>query len=76
MWRGIEVTKNESDPKALAHVELSEQLDDSILMPGDVTIDVEYSSLNYKDGIALTGRPGIVRAPRLIAGIDLGKSVV
>jgi len=71
MWRGIEVIKNESDPKAPAHVELSEQLDDSILMPGDVTIDVEYSSLNYKDGIALTGRPGIVREPRLIAGIDL-----
>ncbi|GAA1210898.1 MDR family oxidoreductase [Rhodoglobus aureus] len=71
MWRGIEVTKNESDPKALAHVELSEELDDSILMPGGVTIDVEYSSLNYKDGIALTGRPGIVREPHLIAGIDL-----
>ncbi|EAR26218.1 alcohol dehydrogenase [marine actinobacterium PHSC20C1] len=71
MWRGIEVVKNESDPKAPAHVELSEQLDDSVLMPGDVTIDVEYSSLNYKDGIALTGKPGIVREPRLIAGIDL-----
>lgn len=71
MWRGIEVIKNESDPKGLATVEFSEQLDDSILMPGDVTIDVEFSSLNYKDGIALTGRPGIVRAPRLIAGIDL-----
>ncbi|MBH0007923.1 MDR family oxidoreductase [Salinibacterium sp. SWN1162] len=71
MWRGIEVTKNESDPKAPAHVALSEQLDDSILMPGDVTIDVEFSSLNYKDGIALTGKPGIVRAPHLIAGIDL-----
>lgn len=71
MWRGIEVIKNESDPKALARVELSEQLDDSVLMDGDVTIDVEFSGLNYKDGIALTGRPGIVRAPRLIAGIDL-----
>ncbi|EPR75034.1 Alcohol dehydrogenase [Leifsonia rubra CMS 76R] len=71
MWRAIEVTQNGSDPKAPAHVELSEQLDDSVLMQGDVTINVEFSSLNYKDGIALTGRPGIVRAPRLIAGIDL-----
>lgn len=71
MWRGIEVIKNESDRQAPAHVVLSEQLDDSILMPGDVTIDVEFSSLNYKDGIALTGKPGIVREPRLIAGIDL-----
>ena len=71
MWRGIEVIKNEADPKAPAQVMLSQHLDDRILMAGDVTIDVEYSSLNYKDGIALTGRPGIVRAPRLIAGIDL-----
>lgn len=71
MWRGIEVIKNESDRHAPAHVVVSEQLDDSILMPGDVTIDVEFSSLNYKDGIALTGKPGIVREPRLIAGIDL-----
>ena len=71
MWRAIEVVKNEGDPKAPAQVMLSQHLDDRILMAGDVTIDVEYSSLNYKDGIALTGRPGIVRAPRLIAGIDL-----
>jgi len=71
MWRGIEVVKNESDPKAAAHVALSDELDDSVLMPGSVTIDVEFSSLNYKDGIAITGRPGIVREPRLIAGIDL-----
>jgi len=71
MWRGIEIIAHESDRNAPASVELSEQLHDSILMPGDVTIDVEFSSLNYKDGIALTGRPGIVRAPRLIAGIDL-----
>ncbi|WP_341953367.1 MDR family oxidoreductase [Salinibacterium sp. TMP30] len=71
MWRGIEVIAHESDRKAPARVELSEQLDDSVLMEGNVTIDIEFSSLNYKDGIALTGRPGIVREPRLIAGIDL-----
>lgn len=39
--------------------------------PGSVTIDVEYSSLNYKDALALTGRPGIVSTFPLIAGIDL-----
>ncbi|MGV8877105.1 MAG: MDR family oxidoreductase [Rhodoglobus sp.] len=71
MWRGIEITQNVTDSKAPAHVHLSERLDDSVLMPGAVTIDVEFSSLNFKDGIALTGRPGIVRAPHLIAGIDL-----
>ena len=40
-------------------------------MAGDVTIDVEYSSINFKDGLALTGRPGVIKAPNLIPGIDL-----
>ncbi len=48
---------------------------DDLLMPastpGSVAIDVEYSSLNYKDALALTGRPGIVSSFPLIAGIDL-----
>jgi acrylyl-CoA reductase (NADPH) len=48
-----------------------QRVDDSYLMPGDVVIDVSYSSINYKDGLAVTGRPGVVRAFPLIAGIDL-----
>jgi acrylyl-CoA reductase (NADPH) len=40
-------------------------------MPGDVTIDVLYSSLNYKDALAVTGRPGVARVWPLIAGIDV-----
>jgi acrylyl-CoA reductase (NADPH) len=46
-------------------------VDDSVLMPGDVTISVEFSSLNYKDGLALAGRPGVIRVWPLIAGIDI-----
>jgi acrylyl-CoA reductase (NADPH) len=46
-------------------------VDDSFLMPGDVTIAVEYSSINYKDGLAVAGRPGVIRVWPLIAGIDL-----
>jgi len=46
-------------------------VDETFLMPGDVTITVDYSSLNYKDGLALAGRPGVIRAWPLIAGIDL-----
>jgi len=38
---------------------------------GDVTIDVAYSSLNFKDGLALAGRPGVAKIDPLIAGIDL-----
>jgi acrylyl-CoA reductase (NADPH) len=36
-----------------------------------VLIEVTHSSLNYKDALAVTGRPGVLRAERLIAGIDL-----
>jgi acrylyl-CoA reductase (NADPH) len=46
-------------------------VDDDFLAPGAVTIDVLYSSVNYKDGLALCGKPGVVRAWPLIAGIDL-----
>jgi len=44
---------------------------DGFLMPGDVTVAVHYSSLNYKDALALLGRPGIARVWPLIAGVDL-----
>ena len=45
-------------------------LDSEALMPGTVTIDVAYSSINFKDGLAITGRPGVIRSWPLIAGID------
>jgi len=44
---------------------------DSELGEGDVDVDVEYSSVNYKDGMALLGRPGVLREPNRIPGIDL-----
>ena len=37
------------------------RLKDADLMPGDVTVKVEYSALNYKDGLAVTGKGAIVR---------------
>jgi acrylyl-CoA reductase (NADPH) len=46
-------------------------VDDSFFMPGDVMVAVEYSSINFKDGLAIAGRPGVTRAWPLIAGIDL-----
>ena len=36
-----------------------------------VVVDVTHSSLNYKDALAVAGRPGVIRADTLIAGIDL-----
>lgn len=47
-----------------------EQLSDSDLPDGDVTVDVEYSSLNYKDGMALTGTGRIVRDYPMVPGVD------
>ena len=38
---------------------------------GNITVDVAYSSLNFKDGLALAGRPGVAKIDPLIAGIDL-----
>ena len=46
-------------------------LEDTALPPGDVTVRVEYSSLNYKDALAITGRGAIVKQWPLVAGIDL-----
>src|SRR4029078_8427443 len=44
-------------------------------MDGDVIVRVEYSTVNYKDGLALTGKAPVVRRWPMIAGIDLGGTV-
>lgn len=48
-----------------------QQLDDDQLPDGDVTVAVHYSSLNYKDGLAVTGRGKIARSFPMVCGIDL-----
>jgi acrylyl-CoA reductase (NADPH) len=47
-----------------------EDLTDADLMDGDVDVRVEYSTVNYKDGLAVTGKAPVVRAWPLIPGID------
>ncbi|MFM5931752.1 MAG: MDR family oxidoreductase [Novosphingobium sp.] len=47
------------------------QIDESELPEGDVTIDVQYSTLNYKDGLAITGKGPVVRKWPMVPGIDL-----
>ncbi len=49
--------------------------DEAGLMEGDVTVAVEYSTLNYKDGLALTGKAPVVRRFPMIAGIDFAGTV-
>jgi acrylyl-CoA reductase (NADPH) len=52
------------------------QFDEAELMDGDVTVAVEWSTLNYKDGLALTGKAPVVRRFPMIAGIDFAGTVL
>ena len=51
------------------------EMEEADLMPGDVTIAVDYSTVNYKDALAVTGRAEIMRRFPLIAGIDFAGTV-
>ena len=52
-----------------------QSLDDSALPEGDVTVQVDYSTINYKDGLAITGKSPVVRKFPLTPGIDLAGTV-
>jgi acrylyl-CoA reductase (NADPH) len=49
--------------------------DEANLMDGDVTVAVDYSTLNYKDGLAITGKAPVVRRFPMIAGVDFAGTV-
>lgn len=48
-----------------------QQLDDAALPAGNVVVDVQYSSLNYKDGLSISGAARIARSFPIVPGIDL-----
>jgi acrylyl-CoA reductase (NADPH) len=52
------------------------QFDEAELMDGDVTVAVEWSTVNYKDGLAVTGKAPVVRRFPMIAGIDFAGTVI
>ena len=56
-------------------VELTE-LDESSLPEGEVTVEIDYSTLNYKDSLALTGASPVVRSFPMVPGIDLAGTVI
>ena len=58
-FRAIQINKSDKGQK-LEFVELTE----ADLMPGDVTVAVEHSTVNYKDGLAVTGKAPIIRSFR------------
>jgi len=51
------------------------QFDEAELMEGDVTVAVQWSTLNYKDGLAITGKAPVVRRFPMIAGIDFAGTI-
>ena len=52
-----------------------ETLDESQLPEGDVVVDIDYSTLNYKDGLAITGAAPVVRSYPMVPGIDFAGTV-
>jgi acrylyl-CoA reductase (NADPH) len=50
-------------------------LDEARLPPGDVTVRIDYSTLNYKDALAITGKGPVVRQFPLVPGVDLAGTV-
>jgi len=66
VFSGILIDKGESGQT----VQVSD-LDEAQLPDGDVTVDVEYSTLNFKDGLAITGRSPVIRKFPMVPGIDL-----
>jgi len=66
MFKGILIEKDESGYQAGL-----KDIDEAQLPEGDVTIRVGYSTLNYKDGLAITGKGPVVRKFPMVPGIDL-----
>jgi acrylyl-CoA reductase (NADPH) len=66
MFKGILVEKDDAGYRATV-----QDIDESQLPEGDVTVRVSHSTLNYKDGLAITGRGPVVRKFPMVPGIDL-----
>lgn len=64
---------NQQDKKTTAAIQ---SIDESQLPDGNVTVQVAYSSLNYKDGLAITGAGKVIRQFPMIPGIDFAGVVI
>ena len=69
-FKAVVIEKVDSGTKAALT-----EFDEANLMDGDVTVRVEYSTVNYKDGLAVTGKAPVVRRFPMIAGIDFAGTV-
>lgn len=71
MFKGILITKDEAGYRAQF-----QDIEEAVLPEGDVTVRVEWSTLNYKDGLAITGKSPVVRRFPMVPGIDFAGTVV
>ena len=71
MFKGVLIEKDQQGYRAAL-----KDLDDAVLMEGDTLVSVAYSTLNYKDALAITGKSPVVRKFPLIPGIDLAGTVI
>lgn len=70
MFKALQITKDDAGYRTQLAA-----LEDNQLPEGDVTIRVDYSTLNYKDALAITGKGPVVRNFPLVPGIDLSGTV-
>src|SRR3974377_526835 len=67
------ILADQKDSQCTASIQ---EIDPAQLPPGEVLIRVAYSSLNYKDGLAVTGKPGVIRKFPMVPGVDFAGMVV
>ncbi len=70
VFKAIVIEKGEGGTTAAL-----KDFDEKDFMDGDVTVRVEYSTINYKDGLAISGKAPVVRRFPMIAGIDFAGTV-
>ncbi|MBY0422141.1 MAG: oxidoreductase [Parvularculaceae bacterium] len=70
MFSALLIEKNDSGQTASV-----QKIDAAALPEGDVTVDVAYSTINYKDGLAITGKGPVVRKFPMVPGIDFAGAV-
>jgi acrylyl-CoA reductase (NADPH) len=71
-FKAIVISRGEDKTQSVAVT----QLTDADLMDGDVTVAVEWTTVNYKDGLAITGKAPVVRRFPLVPGIDFAGTVI
>jgi acrylyl-CoA reductase (NADPH) len=71
-FKAILISRGEDKKQSVAVTELS----DADLMDGDVTVAVEWTTVNYKDGLAITGKAPVIRRFPLVPGVDFAGTVI